>query len=220
MSEETKKLNKAQLLKAFQADLKASEQFRKDQDGKIATYKKEYRGEAYGNERKGRSRIVSKDIRKQDEWLHPSLLDPFVSTQDIVKVSPITAEDTDSARQSEMLLNHQFCRQFDRYNFMSKALKVLSQEGTLVVQCGWEYADKEVEVQRPVIGIDDYGQEVIVGEELVVETIVITNKPTATVCRNEDVFIDPTCMDDMDKCQFVVHRFETDFSSLKSDGRY
>jgi hypothetical protein len=27
-------------------------------------------------------------------------------------------------------------------------------------------------------------------------------------------------MDDMDKCQFVIHRYETDLSTLKTDGRY
>lgn len=220
MIEEKKKPSTTQILKALKADKKASEQHRKNWDTTIETYKREYRGEPYGNERKGRSRIVSKDIRKQDEWLHPKLLDPFVSTKDVVKVTPITWEDTESARQSELLLNHQFCRQFDRYNFMSKALKVLSQEGTLVVQCGWEYEEDEVEVQRPVVGLNEFGLEDIVGVEDVIETQVVTNKPTATVCRNEDIFIDPTCMDDMDKCQFVIHRYESDYSTLKGDGRY
>lgn len=214
------KVNDSKILKALKADYRASEQFREDQDVRITTWKNEYEGKPYNNEKKGKSQIVSKDIKKQDEWSHPSLLDPFVSTADIVKVSPITWEDTNSARQSEMLLNYQFCRQFDRYNFMSKALKVLSQEGTLVVQTGWEYEDEEVEVEVPYIGVNEYGQEAIVGTTTVMETNVITNKPTATVCRNEDVFIDPTCMDDMDKCQFVVHRYETDLSTLRADGRY
>ena len=214
------KINDSKILKALKADYRASEQHREDQDVRITTWKNEYDGKPYNNEKKGKSQIVSKDIKKQDEWAHPSLLDPFVSTSDIVKVSPITWEDTNSARQSEMLLNYQFCRQFDRYNFMSKSLKVLSQEGTLVVQTGWEYEDEEVEVEVPYIGVNEYGQEAIVGMTTVMETNVITNKPTATVCRNEDVFIDPTCMDDMDKCQFVVHRYETDLSTLRADGRY
>lgn len=218
--EEIKKLNKTQLLRAFKADLKASEQFREDQDVVIETYKREYKGEPYGNEKKGKSRIVSKDIRKQDEWLHPSLLDPFVSTKDIVKVNPVTFEDGQSAKQSELLLNYQFCRQFDRYNFMSKALKVLSQEGTLIVQCGWEYEDEEIMVEVPRIAVNEFGQEFIAGSVKVPQTKVTKNQPTATVCRNEDIFVDPTCMDDMDKCQFVVHRYESDYSTLKADGKY
>lgn len=214
------KVNKSELLAALKADFTASKRLRAEQDQIVDTYKREYRGEPYGNEKTNKSKIVSKDIRKQDEWLHPSLLDPFVSTNDIVKVAPVTWEDGPAARQSELLLNYQFCRQFNRYSFMSKALKVLSQEGTLVVQTGWDYQDEEVEVEVPLVGIDLLGQEFIAGMTQTTETKVIKNQPTATVCRNEDIFIDPTCMDDMDKCQFVIHRYETDYSTLKSDGRY
>lgn len=213
-------MDKKKLLKAFKADFKAAELLRKERDGKIDQWKREYNGEKYGNEQAGKSQIVSRDIKKQDEWLHPSLLDPFVSTNDIVNVSPVTWEDEASARQSGALLNYQFCRQFDRYNFMSKSLKVLSQEGTLVVQTGWEYTDEEVEVEVPVLATLPSGEQAIVGMETVTETKVLTNKPTATVCRNEDIYIDPTCMDNMDNCQFVIHRYETDLSTLRTDGRY
>lgn len=215
-------INKTQLLQSLKADLKASEVAKKDQDGRIEQWKREGRGEPYGNEKKGKSQIVSRDIHKQNEWLHPTILDPFVSSADIVKVTPVTWEDASSAKQSELLLNYQFCRQFDRYNFMSKALKVAAQEGTVIVQCGWDYEDKEVEVEVAVIDTDIYGNEYVVeGEfETITETQVLKNQPTAVVCRSEDIYIDPTCMDDMDKCQFVIHRYETDLSALKADGRY
>lgn len=213
------KLNKAQILKALKADLKSADVLQKDTIAKIEEWRREFNGEKYGNEVKGKSQIVSKDIKKQAEWLHPSLLDPFVNTQDIVKVNPVTWEDEAAARQSELLLNYQFCRQFDRYNFMTKALKILQVEGTLVVQTGWDYLDEEVEVEKEVLYEGDMGEQFLVMEK-VKETKILRNQPTAVVCRNEDIFIDPTCMDDMDKCQFVIHRYETDYSTLKQDGRY
>ena len=40
------------------------------------------------------------------------------------------------------------------------------------------------------------------------------------MCRSEDIFIDPTCQDDLDNAQFVIYRYETDLSTLKRDGRY
>lgn len=213
-------MDSKKILKALKADLSSATTLRKDQDAKIARYKAEYNGEPYGNEQKGRSSIVSRDIKKQSEWQHSTLLAPFVETNNIVKISPVTWEDAEAARQSETLLNYQFCRQFPRYNFMRKALKVLDTEGTLIVQTGWDYEDEEVEVEQPIIGYDSFGVESIVGTETVIETKVIKNQPTAVVCRNEDVYIDPTCMDDMDKCQFVIHRYETDLSTLRQDGRY
>lgn len=149
----------------------------------------------------------------------PTIADPFLSTTDIVKCNPVTYEDTLAARQSELLLNTQFVRKFPRYNFINKALRVLATEGTVIVQTGWDYEDEEVEVEAETVVIDANGMEMIVSET-VTETRVIRNQPTAVVCRNEDIFIDPTCMDDMDKCQFVIHRYETDMSTLRADGRF
>jgi len=214
------KLNKDELLRALQADLKSADTLRKDTDDKIQQWKAEYNGDAYGNEVEGKSKIVSRDIKKQSEWQHAAIIDPFVSSPDIVKISPITAEDVEAARQKEIVLNAQFCRKFNRYMFMTKAVKVLDQEGTVVIQTGWDYEDEEVEVEVPTVAQLPDGSEVVVGSETVVQTKVVRNMPTATVCRNEDIFIDPTCMDDMDKCQFVIHRYETDLSTLKQDGRY
>jgi len=140
-------VKKSVILADLRADLKSAEHKKKTLDEKISTRKKEYNGEPYGNETKGRSEIVSRDIKKQSEWQHASLIDPFVSTSDIIKCSPVTWEDRTAATQNELILNTQFCRQFNRYNFMTKALKVLDVEGTVVIQTGWEYEDEEVEVE-------------------------------------------------------------------------
>ncbi len=169
------KINKKELLTVFKADLTAAEVYHDERIRKIEKWKAEYNGEKYGNEQDGKSKIVARTIKKQDEWLHPSLLDPFVASQDIVKVTPVTWEDVQAAKQSELLLNYQFCRQFDRYNFMKSSLKVLSIEGTLIVQTGWEYEEEEVEVDVAVIGIDETGMERVVGINKEIQINVVTN---------------------------------------------
>lgn len=212
-------MDKRKLLNSLKKDLDASEQMRQNWDVKRKQWAKEHDGELYGNEQDGKSKIISRDIKKQSEWLHASLIDPFVSSSDIIKASPVTWEDKEAARQNELILNTQFCRQFNRYNFMTKSVKVLDREGTVVIQTGWDYEDKTVSKEVESIGYDIDGMEII--EMTEAEEIIVTkNQPSATVCRNEDVFIDPTCQDDMDKCQFVIHRYETDLSTLKEDGRY
>ena len=122
-------------------------------------------------------------------------------------------------RSLSYLLNTQFCRKFPRFNFINKAIRVLATEGTLVIQTGWDYEDKEVEEEVEIAIVDKYGNTIIKKETQKV-TKIVKNQPTAIVCRNEDIFIDPTCMDDMDKCQFIIHRYESDLSTLKADGRY
>lgn len=213
------KINKQELLTSLKQDFRASEVMQKEWLGLRERWVNETNGDPYGNEIKGKSAIVSKDIRKQMEWMLPSLADPFLSTPDVIKCNPVTYEDVEAARQNELLLNTQFCRKFPRYNFIMKALRVLATEGTVIIQTGWDYEDEEVETEVEVIKIDNENQEYI-DIEVVTETRVIKNQPTAVVCRNEDIFIDPTCMDDIDKCQFVIHRYETDMSTLRQDGRY
>lgn len=213
-------IKKQEILDALKADLNAANIMRTEWFNKMSDWRNETNGMPYGNEEAGKSKIVSKDIKKQLEWMLPSLADPFLSTPDIIKCNPVTAEDVQSARQNQLLLNTQFCRKFPRYNFIMKSLKVLATEGTVAIQTGWDYEDKEIEVMSETVAVDE-----ITGEEFITmtkqkQTVVTKNQPTAVVCRNEDIYIDPTCMDDMDKCQFVIHRYETDISTLRADGRY
>lgn len=212
-------VNVSLLLRDLKADKTSSEALKKTWDMKRREYISQWIGLPYGNEQEGKSQIVSKDIKKQSEWQHASIIDPFVSTPSIVKCSPITYEDSAAAAQNELLLNTQFCRKFDRYNFMTKAVKVLDREGTVVIQTGWDYEDYEVEEEIETITTDLFGNEEVTltkGKR----TIVKRNQPTAKVCRNEDIYIDPTCEDDMSKCQFIIYRYETDISTLRKDGRY
>lgn len=233
-------ITEARLLSNLKADFTASKLLRNELDQKIARWKSEYNAEPYGNEVNGRSKLVSRDIKKQSEWQHAALIEPFVSTPDIIKANPVTSEDAEIAPKIEVLLNTQFCRQFSRYNFMTKALKVLDQEGTVVIRTGWEYEEKVVEVEEDrEIPNPDYQRAIeavnqgitdpsilqgieptLITKVRVRKTKPVKNHPTAMVCRNEDIFIDPTCQDDMDKCQFVIYRYETDMTTLKQAGIY
>ena len=213
------KINKSEILKNLKADMKEAERLQREWFIKREEWSSQTEGAPYGNEVEGKSKIVSKDIKKQREWMIPSITDPFLSTSDVIKCNPVTYEDAKAARQNELLLNTQFCRKFNRYNFIMKATKVLVTEGSVVIQTGWDYEEEEVEAEVEVISVDENGRE-FVDTEISMQTNVIRNQPTAVVCRNEDIFIDPTCMDDMEKCQFVIHRYESSLNVLKQDGRY
>jgi len=214
------KVNKAKILRVCKNDFKNADMLRQDVNAKVMERRRTLNGEPYGNEEKGKSRIVPKVAKRQQVWNIPSLKEPFVSTPNLVRFSPITADDVQAARQNELLLNTQFCRQFDRYNFITKALKVLETDATVFIQTGWEYEEEEREQEVEVVVVDEMTgqQHVMTTTEKVIVPIV--NKPTARVCRSEDVFPDPTCEDDLGKAQFVVYRYESDLSTLRKDGRY
>lgn len=220
------------VLKALQGDYELCKSYNKKWHNLIDEWTDEYMGRPYGNEKDGKSKIVTRDIKKHSEWLQASILDPFVSTPDIIKCSPTNIQSIKLARNAEMILNQQFCRQFNRYNFLSRALKVMDIEGTCIVKTGWEFLEEEREVyEKQVIPIiDEAGNPVInemdgqpVLQEIKVKVkkkIRVIDKPTAEVVRNKDIFLDPRCLGNIENMQFIIHEYETDLSTLKSDKRF
>ena len=221
MSETTTKPTKQALLKAFKEDLRSADTLRLEIVSKAEQWRNEYEGKPYGNEQEGKSKIVSRDIKRQDEWQHASIKDPFVSDTDIIKCSPVTAEDRKPAEQNQLVLNYQFTRQFTRYKFITDVIKLFYKEGTVFVKTSWDYDDEEVEEEVPVYAADPLtGEPTVVGVELVKKLNVLVNKPNATICRLEDIYIDPTCEGSIDNAQFIIHRYESDLSSLRKAGKY
>jgi len=53
-----------------------------------------------------------------------------------------------------------------------------------------------------------------------IETKTIKNQPTLEVCNYNNVTIDPSCLGDLDKANFVIYSFEASISELKRDGKY
>ena len=61
---------------------------------------------------------------------------------------------------------------------------------------------------------------VYIGDEEVVEEVLVTNQPTVEVCNSANCFVDPSCNGDLSKAEFFVYSFETSRSALKREGRY
>ena len=193
-------------------------------------------GGATITKRTGRSAVAPKLIRKQAEWRYAALSEPFLSTDDVFNVEPITFEDKESAIQNQLVLNNQFNTKIKKNRFIDEYIRAAVDEGTVIVRVGWEYEDKIVEVEQPImeeIQVQDpmmaaqmaaQGmppvEQIQVGTEMVEETQIIKNCPTLEVCNLDNVLVDPTCKGDLEKAQFLIYSFETDLSDLKKDGRY
>lgn len=268
---EEKELNEKELLKIAKDDYQLSKIDHDIKLAKIYKWRREYNGEPYedydnsdGTKKDDlaikRSRLVTRDIKKYSAWLESSVIDPFISTDNIVKCFAGTPRSTKFAKCAEAILNTQFCRQFNRFNFMSQAVSTLLRDGIVVVKTGWDFMQDEREVfynidtPLSVLGqplqpeipeeqlqqiaqenqqeaeilklasqpmLDELGRQVYNHQEQSrTEKVSIINQPTAKLCRNEDIYIDPTCMGDINKAQFIIHKYLTDLSTLKMDGRY
>lgn len=99
----------------------------------------------------GNSSIVPKLIRKQAEWRYASLSEPFLSTDDVFNVRPVTWEDRDAAKQNELLLNNQFNTRMDKVKFIDEYVRTAVDEGTLVLHVGWCFEEEEYEAEEPEV---------------------------------------------------------------------
>jgi len=70
-----------------------------------------YFGNPRGDEREGRSQVVTRDVFEQVEWLLPSLMEIFCSGPRVVRFMPVGDEDTESAEQATEMVNHVFARE-------------------------------------------------------------------------------------------------------------
>ena len=100
---------------------------------------------------KGNSSIVPKLIRKQAEWRYPALSDPFLSTDDVFNVYPVSWEDKKAATQNQMLLNHQFNNKIDKVQFIDDYVRTAVDEGTVIVRIGWEFEEEEYVADFPEV---------------------------------------------------------------------
>ena len=219
-------------------------------------------GEQTINNKKGRSKIVPKLIRKQAEWRYAALSEPFLSTDDLFNTSPMTFEDKESAIQNGLLLNYQINCKIDKTAFIDEYVRTAVDEGTVIVKVGWTYEDETIEVEVPEFEYqpspesaqmheqlhqmmeaspEQYKQdtppEIQEAHRLTMETgvpmmgvqigtrteeqiKVLKNQPDLEVCDYNNVIIDPTCLGDLDKANFIIYSFETSMAELKKDGRY
>ncbi len=105
-------------------------------------------GTALPKQRKGRSQIVPKLIRKQAEWRYAALSEPFLSTEDVFNVDPVTYEDTPAAIQNQLVLNYQFNTKINKIKFIDEYVRTAVDEGTVILRTGWNFKEAEKEVKE------------------------------------------------------------------------
>lgn len=99
----------------------------------------------------GNSSIVPKLIRKQAEWRYAALTEPFLSSDDVFKVKPISWEDRKAAQQNQLVLNNQFNTKLNKVGFIDSYIRTAVDEGTVIVKVGWESQEEEYQAIVPTV---------------------------------------------------------------------
>ena len=204
------------------------------------------RGELKIKIKEGRSKVQPKLVRKQNEWRYSALEEPFLSTDDMFIVNPVTYKDVEAAKQNMLILNKQFRTDIPKVKFINKYIRTAVNTGTVIVKLNWEYEKGIVTEEVPVytktpeelysalqqkinagqmteeeaIPIMESGQPIQIGVESREVEEDIINRPVLQVKDSRNVIIDPSCEGDIDNAQFIIDIFLTDLSTLKKDSRY
>lgn len=98
---------------------------------------------------KGRSSVQPKLVRRQAEWRYSALSEPFLGSNKIAKVTPVTFEDAAGAKQSELLLNWQFRTKLNRVKLIDDFVRTVVDEGTCILRTGWRRHLVTINVEMP-----------------------------------------------------------------------
>ena len=142
-------------LAVVKGDREASEELQET----LAPFREEayrfYRGRALGNERAGRSKVVSSDVMDAVEWVMPSLMRIYFSS-DIVSCEPVGPEDQTVAERVSALLNYQFTRRGDGFVVAYKWFKDALIYGLGVAKISWEDRFRDVPFAVPEMSESDF----------------------------------------------------------------
>ena len=111
---------------------------------------REYYRMPYGNEQEGWSSVVTSDVSDTVEWILPSLLKTFTSTDKAVSFEPTTAADVDGAEQATDACNYVFYKQNNGFLVLYTALK----DALTIKNCAvmWRKETKDVVSSVPFKG--------------------------------------------------------------------
>ena len=99
---------------------------------------------------KNQSKVQPKLVRRQAEWRYAALSEPFLSTDKLYKVSPVTFEDKKGSEQNELVLNWQFRSKLNPVKLFDKLIRTTVDQGTCAIRLGWKRETEEVTVQLPI----------------------------------------------------------------------
>ena len=112
-----------------------------------------YLGEPLGNEKKGRSSLITTEVADTIEGMLPQILKVFVASERAVFFDPVGPEDEQAAKQETDYVNHVFYKENEGFHILYSWFKdaLLSKNG--IVKYYWE--EKETVVTESYTGLDE-----------------------------------------------------------------
>jgi hypothetical protein len=136
---------------------------------------REYHRLPYGNEEDGFSQIVASDTQDTIEWILPSLLKIFTSTDKAVSFEPTRANDVQGAEQATDTCNYVFYKQNNGFLTLYTAFK----DALTIKNCAvmWRKETQEVVTSTPFKGASTEMLAMLMQEHEDAEMVDIQSEP-------------------------------------------
>jgi len=210
----------------FEIKLKKAKASNSLQMQKIDRWKKEYDGVIKKKAKRNHSDIVWRIVQKQGETLISSLSKPFISGDKNIMITPMTKNDSYKAKLDEGILNHFHDKKMDKNDFYKNLTRVMVQEGTAWVSCGWDFVEtsQSQEINRELseeesqnLASKGFETETRDGSTIIIKKRTIENNPATSVVENGSAYPDPDAKNYADMKYFILED-ETTLSDMISKG--
>ena len=173
-----------------------------------------YRGDLFGNEVEGNSKVVAMEVRDTVSAMLPSLMRVFFSTENVVEFVPRGPEDVKSAQQATDYVNYIF--QNDNNGFLTSYAIF---KDALVRKCGiakfWWEDDEQVSIDQ-YTGLDDQTLEMLM-QEPANEVSIVVSYPDPSVDEMQMMTVDPVTGQPITMPAPMLH--DVQIKRITKDGR-
>ena len=173
-----------------------------------------YRGDLFGNEVEGNSKVVAMEVRDTVSAMLPSLMRVFFNSENVVEFTPKGPEDVKMAQQATDFANHIF--QNDNSGFLTTYAIF---KDALVRKCGiakyWWEDEEKVRIEE-YSGLDDQTLEMLM-QEPGGEVKIVVSYPDPSIDEAQLTTVDPMTGAPMVMPAPMVH--DVQIKRITKDGR-
>lgn len=173
-----------------------------------------YRGDLFGNEVEGNSKVVAMEVRDTVSAMLPSLMRVFFNSENVVEFAPRGPEDVKMAQQATDYANYVF--QNDNNGFLTSYAIF---KDALVRKCGiakfWWEDEEKVRIEE-YTGLDDQTLEMLM-QEPGGEVKIITSYPDPSIDEAQLTTVDPMTGQPMVMPAPMIH--DVQIKRITKDGR-
>jgi hypothetical protein len=173
-----------------------------------------YRGDLFGNEVEGNSKVVAMEVRDTVSAMLPSLMRVFFNSENVIEFTPRGPEDVQSAQQATDYANYIF--QNDNTGFLTTYAIF---KDALVRKCGiakfWWEDEEKVRIEE-YTGLDEPTLEMLM-QEPEAEATIISSYPDPSVDEMQLTTVDPMTGQPMAMPAPMLH--DVQIKRITKDGR-